>query len=279
MSKTPLLDRELALTVAWRKSLEAGGAEQDDSSDPVAWASRVSGLTLDDWQQDVLRSTDQKQLLLCGRQTGKSTVVSLRAADIVRQGGKVLSIAPTQRQSAIIFTAMSEALAADPKVEVVRSTQTMIETADGGVGMCLPGDRPSGIRGLTLRHAGRSAMMIDEVAFIRPGLLSALSPMLAAAPDAEQLWLSTPSGPSGPFHDAWVNDPDWTKTRITSEQCSRISPEFLASERRRLGDDMFRQEYQCEFVSVTNAFFSAELIAGIFGDDDGDAGDVFQEVG
>ena len=102
--------------------------------------------------------------------------------------------------------------------------------------------------------------------------------MLAAAPDAEQLWLSTPSGPSGVFYDAWDSDDTWTKTRITAEDCSRISPEFLKSERRRLGNDLFLQEYHAEFISHVNAFFSAELISGIFDDGDGNIDDVFADI-
>ncbi len=273
MAKFEAIDAAIAAARAWRLQVQDDVPSADD---PVTWAQSVSGLDLDDWQMAVLRSEAPKQLLLNARQTGKSTVVALRAAWIVKHGGKAFAIGPTQRQSSVIFTAMSEFLSADPTVDITRSTQTMLETANGGVGLCLPGDRPSGLRGLSLRHPGRSAMLLDECAFLRPGIWAAVSPMLAAAPDAEQLWLSTPSGPTGVFHDTWVNDDAWEKTRIRAEDCARIKPEFLASERRRLGEDMFRQEYEAEFVSTTSAFFSADLIANVFGDNDGEIGDVFE---
>ena len=44
--------------------------------DPVLIASDC-GISLDDWQADLMRSTASRVLLLCARQTGKSTVSGL----------------------------------------------------------------------------------------------------------------------------------------------------------------------------------------------------------
>jgi hypothetical protein len=71
--------------------------EQDEGS--VVWAERVSGLALDLWQRDVLTSDDARLAILCCRQSGKSTVVALKAADLVRRGGMAMVIAPSLRQS------------------------------------------------------------------------------------------------------------------------------------------------------------------------------------
>jgi hypothetical protein len=54
---------------------------------------------------------------------------------------------------------------------------------------------------------------------------------------------------------------------ITSEECSRIAQEFLAEERRTLGERMYRQEYYCEFVAATDQVFSTEAVAAAFADD------------
>jgi hypothetical protein len=43
----------------------------------------------------------------------------------------------------------------------------------------------------------------------------------------------------------------------------RITPEFLAHERIMLGDELFRQEYLCEFIAGPHTFLSPELIAAI----------------
>ena len=48
--------------------------------DPVIWAERIAGLTLDPWQRDVLLSAAPRLLLNATRQSGKSTVAALKAA-------------------------------------------------------------------------------------------------------------------------------------------------------------------------------------------------------
>ena len=91
--------------------------------------------------------------------------------------------------------------------------------------------------------------------------------MLAAAPAAQQILLSTPAGASGEFHRAWSSDEDWERVQITADQCPRISAAHLAAERIRLGDALYRQEYFGAFVSAPGSVFDAEVLAHMFGDD------------
>ena len=90
--------------------------------------------------------------------------------------------------------------------------------------------------------------------------------MLAAAPAAQQILLSTPAGASGEFHRAWSSGEDWERVQITADQCPRISAEHLAAERIRLGDALYRQEYFGAFVSAPGSVFDAEVLAHMFGD-------------
>ena len=100
----------------------------------------------------------------------------------------------------------------------------------------------------------------------RDELWATISPMLAAAPAAQQILLSTPAGASGEFHRAWSSAEDWERVQITADQCSRISSEHLAAERIRLGDALYRQEYFGAFVSAPGSIFDAEVLAHMFGD-------------
>ena len=93
-----------------------------------------------------------------------------------------------------------------------------------------------------------------------------ISPMLAAAPAAQQILLSTPAGASGEFHRAWSSDEDWERVQISADQCPRISAAHLAAERIRLGDALYRQEYFGAFVSAPGSVFDAEVLAHMFGD-------------
>jgi hypothetical protein len=75
---TAALKRELALL---RSSLAALTPVQSAAlDDPIAWAERIAGLSLDPWQRDVLLSVSPRLLLNATRQSGKSTAAALKAA-------------------------------------------------------------------------------------------------------------------------------------------------------------------------------------------------------
>ena len=46
---------------------------------------------------------------------------------------------------------------------------------------------------------------------------------------------------------------------MPATECSRISPQLLAEESAK-GDEMYRQEYMCEFGEMEGAVFSRESI-------------------
>ena len=111
-----------------------------------------------------------------------------------------------------------------------------------------------------------AVLLVDEASRVRDELWATISPMLAAAPAAQQILLSTPAGASGEFHRAWTSGEDWERVQITADQCPRISTEHLAAERIRLGDALYRQEYFGAFVSAPGSVFDAEVLAHMFGD-------------
>jgi hypothetical protein len=66
---------------------------------------RDVGLTLDQWQRDLLRSMASRVLLLASRQVGKSTTCGLLATHtiVTQPGALVLVVAPALRQSQELF--------------------------------------------------------------------------------------------------------------------------------------------------------------------------------
>ena len=50
------------------------------------------------------------------------------------------------------------------------------------------------------------------------------------------------------------------KVCIPADQCPRISPAFLAEERKALGNWWFQQEYECKFSDTQDRVFSSEHI-------------------
>ena len=83
------------------------------------------------------------------------------------------------------------------------------------------------LRGLSLRHDGPAVLIVDEASRVRDELWATISPMLAAAPAAQQILLSTPAGAGGEFHRAM--------NRVAREALIHNCPMIL----RRMGGAAF----------------------------------------
>jgi hypothetical protein len=91
---------------------------------------------------------------------------------------------------------------------------------------------------------------MDEAARVPDDLYRAVRPMLAVS-NGRMICLSTPYGKRGFFYDAWANGgDDWARIEIPASRISRIAPNFLERERRRIGASWFRQEYECSFEAL-----------------------------
>jgi hypothetical protein len=111
--------------------------------------------------------------------------------------------------------------------------------------VCLP-CREETIRG----YSHVSLLVIDEAARVPDDLYCAVRPMLAVSA-GRLICLSTPYGKRGFFWDAWSRGgKDWARTEVPADRIVRITPAFLAQERRCLGESWFRQEYGCSFEAL-----------------------------
>jgi hypothetical protein len=73
--------------------------------------------------------------------------------------------------------------------------------------------------------------------------------------------LSTPHSTRGFFFEAWSNpDEEWTRIKVTTEECERVSQAFLKSEAQALGPEWYRQEYLAEFIDSAYALIPYEII-------------------
>lgn len=220
---------------------------------------RRAGIEPDPWQMDVLRSRAQQMILLCSRQSGKSTVTSLLALHeaLFKSGALVLLLAPALRQSQELFRKMKSAIASLPAlpVPIVEESAHRLEFANGSRIITLPGKEAT-IRGFS----GVSLLVVDEASRVPDELYQAIRPMLAVSGGRVAL-LSTPWGKRGFFYQEWTEGgPDWQRVKITAEDCPRIAPEWLEDERRAIGEWWFQQEYACEFVDTTDQVFRSEDI-------------------
>jgi hypothetical protein len=110
-------------------------------------------------------------------------------------------------------------------------------------------------------------MIIDEAARVPDELYRSVRPMLAVS-GGRLMALSTPFGRRGWFYEAATDERSgFEVTRVTAEQCPRITPGFLAEERTTQGDWLWRQEYGCEFVAANSSYFDAGDLAALLNPD------------
>jgi hypothetical protein len=102
------LARELARLKSLVRSRRPSPTLERLRADPANLLA-LAGRPPDPWQARLVRSRARRMLILCGRQTGKSTTgaaLALRTA-LLRPGSLTLLLSPTQRQSAELFRKMT----------------------------------------------------------------------------------------------------------------------------------------------------------------------------
>jgi hypothetical protein len=224
--------------------------------DPVKFA-EACGITCDSWQADLLRSAARRALLLCSRQSGKSTACALASLHTALfAAGLVVIVSPSQRQSGEMIRTIRGFIG--HLGLKLGETALKIEFDNGGRIVALPGSEKT-VRGLS----AASLVVIDEAARTADELLAAVRPMLATT-NGRLIALSTPAGRRGFFYEAWHDDTDWLRIRVSVSQCPRISKEFLADELKTLGPMRFSEEYQLEFRDDTESVFLGDLIDRAF---------------
>lgn len=227
------------------------------------------GYALDDWQRRVLASDKRRKICLVSRQGGKGLVGSLTAAAkmLGDEGSKAVILAPTEEQSKRLLSRIKEAyarLSVSPRI--ISDLGSEFRLINGSRVLAMPGSERS-VRGID----AVDLLIVDEAALVPDDLYAAVRPMLATT-NGEEIDLSTPHGKRGWFYRAWLRAttppiPDHMfAIEIKGHQIPRISPEFLANERAELGEFVYRQEYEVEFLDDETQVFSGDLIAAAISD-------------
>lgn len=236
--------------------------------DPVALAYDL-GLDPDPWQIQTLRSLKRQTIILCTRQAGKSTVTALKNLHVAvaEPGSLCLILAPGERQAGLLLDKVRAFYYRMDRPPPTRKVNELsIEFANGSEIHALPGKEGT-VRGFS----GVRLLTVDEAARAAESLYYAVRPMLAVS-GGEILLLSTPAGKRGFFYETWLasaDREDWERIGpIPATFIPRIPAAFLASERRELPEQIYRQEYECAFVDQVGAVFSMDLIERSLSDTD-----------
>jgi hypothetical protein len=223
---------------------------------PLEMAGRL-GIQPDPWQEQVLTSDADRMLLLCGRQTGKTSVTAMLATYeiISRINRLVLCVSPSLKQSQEIFRkAHGYWQDLGEPIRSTSETALSLTLAQGSRLISLPGSER------TVRGWSADLVIVDEAALVPDELYYALRPVLAAT-GGKLIALSTPRGKRGWFHHEWEQGgDDWERIKVRSDECPRISKEFLEAERKALGSYWYSQEYEVAWGDNQTSVFRSDDI-------------------
>jgi hypothetical protein len=259
-----LASRLRALEFHFQKKRSTSGPLLDLLKRDPAQLMTLARFSPDVWQQQLLRSQANQILLLCSRQAGKSTIaagLAVRTA-LLQPRSLVLILSPSTRQSGELFRKAKDIFNALGRPMAISAESALrLELANGSRIVSLPGKEGT-VRGFS----DVTLLLIDEAARVSDALYYSVRPMLAVS-RGKLVALSTPFGKRGWFHAEWTGGGQWERVEIKADQCSRISPQFLAEERRALGDRFYRQEYATSFEDVVDAVFAYADIQAALSDD------------
>lgn len=228
------------------------GAALEQLVDPERAFLAMTGERPLDWQAPYLWEV-RNAVVLKGRQVGASTAASVlvcRRALLVPHS-LVAIVSPSLKQSTEVKERSRNGLER-LGVRMIKDSESVIQLENRSRILSLPGTAKS-VRGWSVDF-----LVIDEAAFLDPETFLAAHATVAAT-GGRIVVQSTPAGPFGHFYDRFLqasdleeakNDPtvQWVRYQVSSEDVPTIGKDFLETERARLTDDEYAQEYLGQFA-------------------------------
>lgn len=231
-------------------------------------------LTLDDWQEKYIfdPNVDQDNFLLCGRQSGKTTAMSMRAVELcvnfLKKGEFVLINSITEKQAFHMLTKAKIYAEAKYYSKIKRNkddkpTMHRIMFSNGTGILCYAaGETGEGQRGFTIKK-----LMVDEGSRMSEEYFVASMPMLSVTKGSMDI-SSTPFGKKHRdgslkfFYKCSLNE-QFKKYYISAEDCPRHTKEFLAEMKSRLSRLAYAQEFLAIFTDELKRIFDDEMLDAI----------------
>ena len=229
--------------------------------------------TLDEWQIDYINTPpEQDCFLLTGRQSGKTTAMSVKAVELCvhafGEGQNILICSITEKQGyRMLAKALAYATEKYPdKICKGKDKPTMhkiIFKNGAGIYCYSAGETGEGLRGDTIKK-----LLIDEGSRMSEEFFIATIPMLSVAKGSMDI-ASTPFGKLNKegeetFFFKCSKDEHYKKYYISAEDCPRHSKEFLERQKERMSKLQYAQEYKAEFLDELQRLFSEELLNSCF---------------
>lgn len=241
-------------------------------------------LQLDPWQKEVLQHLGD--LLLCtGRQIGKTTIMSIKAAErMLEKKTEIIIVSLSEDQAKLIINMILSYLEKRDKLMIAKGakkpTQNKIILKNGSFALA----RPVGNTGDALRGFTGDILIIDEASRMPELAFTSAEPTLLST--GGEVWMcSTPYCKQGYFWEQYnaatdpnnsekenemgwkvmhVNGEEVIKTRPISESWDKLRSEKAISRLKKLKERWselrYRQEILADFVDDIMRFLSDKLI-------------------
>ncbi len=219
-------------------------------------------------QRRFLTARAPYRALACGRRWGKTDACAVEVAARLHGGGKgtTLLVAPTLDQARILFDRLLDLLGdlaerwpdRFPMPRLRSSPHPRLTLGDQRV-IARSGHRPRSLRGHGADH-----IVVDEAAYVAPGVLNeVLFPMIATSPKATLTLVSTPGG-FGEFQRFFERGSEgkprfWSRTAPSGEN-PRVASSFLDLMRETLAEPTFAREFLGRFAGIENGVFAFEAV-------------------
>jgi len=231
-------------------------------------------LTLDDWQKEYIFETDPNEdcFLLCGRQVGKTTAMSIKAVELCinhfKKGDLILINSITEKQAYhMLAKSLVYANTNFPNQIILKGkekpTKHKLMFKNGTGILChAAGETGEGLRGFTIKK-----LMSDEGSRMSEEYFIAVSPMMSVIGGSTDI-ASTPAGKKHKdgslkhFYKCSLNK-KFKKFYVSAEDCPRHTKEFLAEQKERLSKLAYAQEYLAVFTDELRRIYDDELIKEI----------------
>lgn len=227
-------------------------------------------LTLDDWQKKYVFDKEKRNnFLLAGRQSGKTTAMSLRAVELCvnhfKKGEFVLINSITEKQAyhvltkALIYAREKYFKQVKWKGKDKPTMHKLLFKNGTGILCYAAGETGEGQRGFTIKK-----LMIDEGSRMSEEYFIAVQPMMSVI-DGTMDVASTPAGKrhkdgSEKFFYKCSKDQKFKRYYISAEDCPRHDKKFLEEQKERMTKLAYAQEYLAVFTDELQRLFDDELI-------------------
>ena len=207
-------------------------------------------------QAEIILDNSRFKVIAAGRRFGKTYASISSMTKVACEPGKtVLYIAPSYRMARQIVWDDLKTMLLDRKwIKKINESELTVTLVNGSRIMLRSADNPDSIRGIGVDH-----VVIDEAADI-PDLETTwgavIRPTLSDR-EGSAFIIGSPKGRDF-FYDMYnhaLNAENWRCWQFTTAQGGNVSEGELAQARQDLDERTYRQEYEAEFLSITNLIY------------------------